>query len=146
MQNKLQYILLIITLLATPIHANDQKTQAHLQTLLGELLHLEQQVDVREKGEDTIMPGAKYLIKAGDSLGDIVQRAYGRTNIRLDLVMELIVRHNPTAFFRNNPNFVYADKVITIPSVDDFRNMLFTTKEPSLLNDSIDKSHWIRFP
>jgi hypothetical protein len=60
--------------------------------------------------------------------------------------MKLIVSNNPTAFFRNNANFIYADKVVTIPSVDDFRTMLFNGDTDTLLTNDVDKSQWIRFP
>jgi phage tail protein X len=132
--------------LASPVYATNAQTQSHLNTLLGELLHLEQQLETPKIGVDSIKPGGNYRIKPGDSLGAIAYRAYGQTNIKLDLVMELIVKQNPNAFFRNNANFIYADKVITIPSIGDFRAMLFTANTKSFLNDTSDKSHWIRFP
>lgn len=134
------------SLVATPMFAATEQTQNHLKTLIGELLHLEQQLDARTADDNTITPGANYKIKPGDSLGDIAHRAYGDTDLKLSLVMQLIVDNNPTAFFRNNANFIYAGKVIRIPSVEDFRNMLFTGKSDSLLKHSSDKSQWIRFP
>ena len=146
MKNSLICTLLAAGLMASPIYANEQRTQANLETLLGELMQLEQQLDARQQDSHSIAPGSKYRIKPGDSLGDIAKRAYGDTNIKLDLVMELIISNNPNAFFRSNANFIYADEVISIPSVDDFRAMLFTGDTDSLLNDSADKSQWIRFP
>lgn len=146
MKNRLIYSLLAVSLLANPVYANEQQTQDHLKVLLGELLHLEQQIDARTDVVNAIVPGSKYRIKPGDSLTDIAKRAYGDTNIKLSLVMQLIISNNPTAFFRNNANYIYADKVIAIPSVDDFRTMLFSGNTDSLLNDEADKSQWIRFP
>jgi len=146
MKNSLICTLLAASLLASPIYANEQQTQSHLKTLLGELLQLEQQLDARQQDSLSIAPGSKYRIKPGDSLGDITKRAYGDTNIKLGLVMDLIISNNPHAFFRSNANFIYADKVISIPSVDDFRAMLFTGDTDSLLIDNADKSQWIRFP
>ena len=137
---------LSVSLVATPMFAATEQTQSHLKTLLGELLHLEQQLDARTAGDDSIEPGANYTIKPGDSLGDIANRAYGDTDLKPSLVMQMIVDHNPTAFFRNNANFIYAGKVIRIPSVEDFRNMLFNGKSDSLLKQNSDKSQWIRFP
>jgi nucleoid-associated protein YgaU len=146
MKNSLICAILAASLIVSPVCADQEKTQTHLQTLLGELLHLEQQLDARPEGGNSIAPGAKYRIKPGDSLGDIAKRAYGETNIKISLVMKLIVSNNPTAFFRNNANFIYADKVITIPSVDDFRSMLFAGDTDSLLNNNTDHGSWIRFP
>jgi nucleoid-associated protein YgaU len=146
MKNSLICTILAACLFANPSYADQQQTQAHLKKLLGELLHLEQQLDTRPQGENTIAPGSKYRVERGDSLGEIAKRAYGETNIKLDIVMGLILSNNPSAFFRNNINFIYADKVISIPSVNDFRAMLFSGNTDSLLNKSVDKSLWIRFP
>ena len=146
MKNSLTCIILAASLFAGPIYANEQQTQDHLKALLGELLQLEQQVDNRQPADNSISPGSKYRIKSGDSLGNIAKRAYGDTNIKLSLVMQLIVSNNPTAFFRNNENFIYADKMISIPSVDDFRTMLFSVNTDTLLNENTDKVQWIRFP
>jgi|TARA_B110001469_G_scaffold117483_1_gene123515 hypothetical protein len=146
MKNSLICTLLAASLLGSPTYANEQQTQDHLKTLLGELMQLEQQLDQRLPADNSIAPGSKYRIKLGDSLGNIAKRAYGDTNIKLSLVMQLIVSNNPTAFFRNNENFIYADKVISIPSVDDFRTMLFSVNTDTLLNDATDKTQWIRFP
>ena len=146
MKNNLTCIIFAASLLAGPIYANEQQTQDHLKALLGELLQLEQQVDNRQPDDNSIAPGSKYRIKPGDSLGNIAKRAYGDTNIKLSLVMQLIVSNNPTAFFRNNENFIYADKMISIPSVDDFRTMLFSVNTDTLLNENTDKVQWIRFP
>ncbi len=137
---------LSVSLIAAPLFAATEQTQSHLKTLLGELLHLEQQLDARVPGEDTIQPGANYTIKPGDSLGGIAKRAYGDTDLKPSLVMQMMVENNPTAFFRNNANFIYAGKIIRIPSVEDFRNMLFSGQSDSLLTQNSDKSQWIRFP
>ncbi|MFT7178070.1 MAG: hypothetical protein ACI9EP_001250 [Oceanospirillaceae bacterium] len=146
MKNSLICTILAACLFASPSYSDQQQTQANLKILLGELLNLEQQLDALPQSKNTITPGSKYRIKKGDSLGDIAKRAYGETNIKLGLVMELIISNNPSAFFRNNGNFIYADKVISIPSVNDFRTMLFSGDTVSLLNKNEDKSQWIRFP
>ncbi len=146
MKNSLICTILAACLFASPSYADQQQTQANLKILLGELLHLEQQLDALPQSKNTITPGSKYRIKKGDSLGDIAKRAYGETNIKLGLVMELIISNNPSAFFRNNGNFIYADKVISIPSVNDFRAMLFSGDTVSLLNKNEDNGQWIRFP
>lgn len=146
MKNSLIWAMLTFSLLTSPVYANQEQTQAHLKALLGELLQLEQQLEASPKTDDFIAAGAKYLIKPGDSLKNIAHRAYGKTNIKLSLVMQLIISKNPTAFFRNNANYIYADKTISIPSVDDFRTMLFAGEADSLLENDADRTQWIRFP
>ena len=146
MKNSMICIMLTVSLSGSPIYANQEQVQQHLKALLGDLQHLEQQVNSRKSAIKGIVPGSKYRIKTGDSLDKIAERAYGETNLRLDLVKQLIVSNNPKAFFRNNANFIYADKIIAIPSVDDFRQMLFTSDTDSSLNAPSDNNQWIRFP
>lgn len=146
MKNSMISIMLTVSLLGSPIYANQEQVQQHLKALLGDLQHLEKQVNGRKSAINGIAPGSKYRIKTGDSLDKIAARAYGETNLRLDLVKQLIVSNNPKAFFRNNANFIYADKIIAIPSVDDFRQMLFTSDTDSSLNAPSDNNQWIRFP
>lgn len=146
MKNSMVCIMLVVSLLGSPIYANQEQLQAQLKVLLGDLKHLERQVDSKKRVDKGIVPGSKYRIKTGDSLDKIAQLAYGETNLRLDLVKQLIVSNNPKAFFRNNANFIYADKIIAIPSVDDFRQMLFTSDTDSSLDGHSDDNQWIRFP
>jgi len=134
-------------LLAIPNVAS-ANTQGNLKALLGKLMDLEHTLAKRPKVEDEdniLAPGSRYTIQSGDSLALIADTAYGDTDVRLDLIREMIVDANPHAFFRDNPNFIYAEKVISIPSVDDLRNFIFKDTKARVFK-SQSKAHWIRFP
>ena len=134
-------------LLAIPNVAT-ANTQSNLKALLGKLMNLEHALAKRPKiqnKDNVLAPGSSYTIQSGDTLALIAGGAYGDTDVRLDLISEMIVDNNPHAFFRDNPNFIYAEKVISIPSVDDLRNFIFKDSKARVFN-SQSKAHWIRFP
>lgn len=145
MLRKVKIALLIGCLIASlPAVAN---TKANLKMLLGQLMDLEHYLAKRAADPDSnvLAPGSDYRIVSGDTLASIAQRAYGDTDVRLDLIKSMIVENNPHAFFRDNQNFIYADKVISIPSVEDLRKHLFKDSSKRIFN-SQSKAHWIRFP
>lgn len=145
MLKKIKIALIIGCFMASlPAAAN---TKANLKTLLGQLIDLEHYLAKRAaKPESNLLaPGSEYRIVAGDTLGSIAQRAYGDTDVRLELIKSMIVENNPHAFFRDNQNFIYADKVISIPSVEDLRKHLFKDSSKRIFNGQ-SKAHWIRFP
>jgi hypothetical protein len=145
MLKKIKIALLIGCFMASmPAVAN---TKANLKMLLGQLMDLEHYLAKRAADPESnlLAPGSDYRIVSGDTLASIAQRAYGDTDVRLDLIKSMIVENNPHAFFRDNQNFIYADKVISIPSVEDLRKHLFKDSSKRIFN-SQSKAHWIRFP
>jgi len=48
MKNSTMCIMLAVSLLGSPIYANQEQTQKHLKALLGDLQHLEQRVDSKK--------------------------------------------------------------------------------------------------
>ena len=134
-------------LLALP-NAATANTKSNLKILLGKLIDLEHALARRPVNEDEdniLAPGSSYTIQSGDTLALIADGAYGHTDVRLDLIRDMIVDNNPHAFFRDNPNFIYAGKVISIPSVDDLRKFIFKDSKARVFN-SQSKANWIRYP
>jgi len=141
-------IVIACSLLLTLPNVATANTQSNLKALLGKLMNLEHALAKRPKIEDEdniLAPGSSYTIQSGDTLALIADGAYGDTDVRLGLIREMIVDNNPHAFFRDNPNFIYAEKVISIPSVDDLRKYIFNDSKARVFN-SQNKAHWIRFP
>jgi len=63
MNSRLICSLFAASLIASPVSANEQQTQDHLKVLLGELLHLEQQIDTRQDVVNAIAPGSEASSK-----------------------------------------------------------------------------------
>jgi len=92
-----------------------------------------------------IAPGQRYTIAKGDTLKGIALKAYGNTNLNIRLVRDVIMKQNPTAFFRGNENYLFAGKVLKIPSVDDIRKHVFSSTSTTKRSRQ-SKRNWLRFP
>ncbi len=92
-----------------------------------------------------IAPGQRYTIAKGDTLKGIALKAYGNTNLSIRLVRDVIMKQNPKAFFRGNENYLFAGKVLKIPSVDDIRKHVFSSTSTTKRSRQ-SKRNWLRFP
>ena len=73
-----------------------------------------------------------------------VEKYYGETaavkNFNLDIWSLSIVHFNKHAFVRKNPNYLYADKTLYLPSVLEIKNLLIKAK-PNKKVYSKDEKH-----
>tara|TARA_B100001057_G_scaffold493831_1_gene589157 strand:+ start:743 stop:1171 length:429 start_codon:yes stop_codon:yes gene_type:complete len=82
----------------------------------------------------------KYKVRKNETLSDIILKNYGIKNFNLDILSLSIVHFNKHAFVRKNPNFLYADKTLYLPSVLEIKNLLIKAK-PNKKAYSKDEKH-----
>ena len=70
----------------------------------------------------------KYKVKKNETLSEIILKNYGVKHFNLDILSLSIVHFNRHAFVRKNPNFLYANKTLYLPSVLEIKNLLLKTK------------------
>ena len=70
----------------------------------------------------------KYKVKKNETLSDIILKNYGVKHFNLDILSLSIVHFNKHAFVRKNPNFLYADKTLHLPSILEIKNLLIKDK------------------
>ena len=70
----------------------------------------------------------KHKVKKNETLSDIILKNYGTKNFNLDILSLSIVHFNKHAFVRKNPNYLYADKTLYLPSVLEIKNLLIKAK------------------
>ena len=80
-----------------------------------------------------------YLIKKNDSLSGILNKFYGVNNLNLNFVKSAVVLKNKHAFVRNNANFMFANKKLYLPSVNEIKDLIYK-KANKKNNDSSDFS------
>ena len=89
-----------------------------------------------------------YKVKRGDTLSGIVRDAVKGTEIRPDFILNAMVKVNPTAFVRGNPNWMLAGKKLKFPRAEDFNRLIFVKSKEG--NVSANKSDpylgWIKYP
>ncbi len=66
-----------------------------------------------------------YKIKKNDSLSGILDKFYSSKNLNLNVVKSAVVLKNKHAFVRNNANFMFANKKLYLPSVNEIKDMIY---------------------
>lgn len=90
-----------------------------------------------------------YLVKQGDSLSKIIERVISKTDINGDFLKKAFVAANPKAFKRANPNWLYANSKLRLPTEKDFRKLVFKrgNKNSGKNNQTTDPyEDWIQYP
>ena len=70
----------------------------------------------------------KYKVKKNETLSDIILKNYGVKHFNKDVLSLSIVHFNKHAFVRKNPNFLFANKTLHLPSVLEIKNLLLKVK------------------
>ena len=60
----------------------------------------------------------KHTVKKNETLSNIMQKYYGNKGLNFTFVQAAIIHKNKGAFVRGNPNFMYANKNLYLPSGD----------------------------
>ena len=70
-----------------------------------------------------------HKVMPDETLGHIMQAYYGGSGLNMTFVELAIVQFNKHAFVRGNPNFLYADKTLHLPSVNQIQALALGKKE-----------------
>ena len=62
-----------------------------------------------------------HKVMPDETLGHIMQAYYGGSGLNMTFVEMAIVQFNKHAFVRGNPNFLFADKTLHLPSVNQIQ-------------------------
>lgn len=81
-----------------------------------------------------------HKVKSGESLSGILNKYYGNSGLNMRIVEISLIEMNKHAFVRNNPHFLFADKKIKIPSVNQIMNLVKNEKN-SQQNTSSRSNH-----
>ena len=77
-----------------------------------------------------------HKVMPDETLGHIMQAYYGGSGLNMTFVELAIVQFNKHAFVRGNPNFLYADKTLHLPSVNQIQALALGKKEKVQQGDS----------
>jgi Tfp pilus assembly protein FimV len=88
-------------------------------------------------GEDSTHPfrmdpnySARHRVRKDETLSHVIVNFYGGSGIDRAFVQMAIIRKNRSAFVRGNPNYLFADKVLHLPSLNEIRAMLVKQSSP----------------
>ena len=77
-----------------------------------------------------------HKVMVDETLGHIMQAYYGGSGLNMTFVELAIVQFNRHAFVRANPNFLYADKTLHLPSVNQIQALAVGKKDKPQQNDT----------
>jgi Tfp pilus assembly protein FimV len=67
---------------------------------------------------------ASHRVQQDETLSHIITDYYAGSGLDLSIVQMAIVKTNKSAFVRGNPNFLYADKLLHLPSLNEMKNLV----------------------
>lgn len=70
---------------------------------------------------------ASHRVGQDETLSHIMADYYGGSGLDMSVVKMAIVKANKHAFVRGNANFLFADKVLHLPSLTEMKNMVLGT-------------------
>ena len=82
----------------------------------------------------------KHKVKKNETLSDIILKNYGFKHFNKDVLRLSIVHFNKHAFVRKNPNFLYANKTLHLPSILEIKNLIIKTN-PNHKEHPKDEKH-----
>ena len=82
-----------------------------------------------------------HKVKDGESLSGILHKYYGNTGLNMKIIEISIIEINKHAFVRENPHFLYAGKVLKIPSVSEIMNLVRKAPDQNSSSKSSQRNH-----
>ncbi len=82
-----------------------------------------------------------HKVKDGESLSGILNKYYGNTGLNMKIIEISIIEINKHAFVRENPHFLYAGKVLKIPSVSEIMNLVRKAPDQNSSSKSSQRNH-----
>lgn len=70
-----------------------------------------------------------HRVMPDETLSHIITEHYAGSGLDLSVVQMAIVKKNSSAFVRGNPNFLYADKLLRLPSLNEMKNLVLGAKQ-----------------
>ena len=107
--------------------------------------------NLNEPGKKNINKNNKFIkdhnysvnhkVKDGESLRNILHKYYGNTGLNMKIIEISIIEINKHAFVRDNPHFLYAGKVLKIPSVSEIMNLVRKVPNKKPNSKSSQRNH-----
>ena len=87
-----------------------------------------------------------YTTRPGDTVDMILNRMLPNMPVRRDILRKALVKANPHAFKRSNPNWMYANKKLKLPGATDIHNVVFTDQANDKKSNQEERFSWVKYP
>ena len=82
-----------------------------------------------------------HKVKEGESLSGILDKYYGNTGLNMKIIEISVIEMNKHAFVRNNPHFLFANKEIKVPSLNEIMNLVKNMPNNKSKKNTNKKNH-----
>ena len=87
----------------------------------------------------------KHKVQEDETLGHILYAYYGKSGLNLRIVEMAIVEFNPKSFRNRNPNFLFANQSIHLPSLNEMKDLVLGKSKNQNKTQSNNSSTHIYF-
>ena len=87
----------------------------------------------------------KHKVNQDETLGHILYNYYGKSGLNLRIVEMAIVEFNPKSFRNRNPNFLFADQNLYLPSLNEMKNLVLGKSKNEVVTSDNNQSNHIYF-
>ena len=124
----------------------DKQKQNELDLALKRLIKDLETAMLEANDEVEVNEDGTYLVKRGDYLDKIIKSTVGNYPFKRDILRSAFVLANPKVFRRSNPNWMYANKRLKIPQVEDIKKVIFKDQPKGKSSSKDPYAGWVRFP
>ena len=78
----------------------------------------------------------EHIVLKNQTLSDIMLNYYGTKSFNNSMLSLAIVHFNSKAFVRSNPNYLYSDKKLYLPSINEIKNLIIKKDSKNLKNNN----------
>ena len=133
-------VAIALCLLANSSHAAPINAERALARLMKDVQRLEPQL-ANNPSED-----GYYRTQPGDTVDMILLRMLPNMPVKKAILRQALVKANPHAFKRSNPNWMYAGKRLRLPTADDIHNVVFVKQSSKNKSKPNGRLSWVRYP
>ena len=87
-----------------------------------------------------------YTTRPGDTVDMILLRMLPNMPVKKAILRQALVKANPHAFKRSNPNWMYSGKRLRLPGADDIHNVVFIKQANQKKFKPNDRVSWVKYP
>ena len=88
---------------------------------------------------------ATHRVQPDETLSHIITAHYAGSGLDLSVVQMAIVKKNKSAFVRGNPNFLYADRLLHLPSLNEMKNLVLGSNQHDASDERVGMQNEIFF-
>jgi Tfp pilus assembly protein FimV len=120
--------------------AEPQNAERALAQLMKDVQRLQPAL-AQVKSED-----GYYTTRRGDTVDMILKRMLPNMPVKKAILRQALVKANPHAFKRSNPNWMYANKRLRLPGAKDIHNVIFVEQSGRKNSKRDERLSWIKYP